>query len=158
MCVCVLRTCTACLDCADAVMCLLIERGWGQHRASWDVVHRACQLLSLSQPPPSPHPILPCSDRPCKTKTAAATAAASKGTISPPVFNLCYSFFPHLSLSCTVLCLSLSLFPPSSSSRTLSSKHFWLFCFPALQRVIAHDNDHGRLFSLHSPASVCTPG
>ena len=122
--------------------------------------------------PTSPHhPHIPYSPAPiphhhhhhhrchCKTKTAAATAAASEGTIAPPVFNLCYSFFLSHSLSSAVLCISLSLsLSPSLLSYPPSSKHFWLFCFPALQRVIAHDNDHGRLFSLGSPASVCTPG
>lgn len=60
MCVCVCVYAThlhRTLACADSVMCLLIERGWGrrgQHGASWDAVHGACQLLSLRYHPPAP--------------------------------------------------------------------------------------------------------
>lgn len=58
VCVCVYAThLHRTLACADSVMCLLIERGWGrrgQHGASWDAVHGACQLLSLRYHPPAP--------------------------------------------------------------------------------------------------------
>lgn len=137
---------------ADLVMCLLAGEGGGgegnthTHTASWDVLHRACQLLSLSpQHTPScrcciPHSLAP-TPPPHTTsrQKQRAAAAASKGTAAPPMFNLCSGFsFPLFFL--------LLLLPDSPSS-----KHFWLFCFAALQRVIAHDNDHGRLFSLRSP-------
>ena len=126
-----------------------------------------CHSDITHQPPPSPYPILPCSDSPPTTTTAKQRqrqpqqphprGPSLRQYLTSATASFCLTRFPPL---CYVsLSLSLSLSP---SSLLLpyppSSKHFWLFCFPALQRVIAHDNDHGRLFSLGSPASVCTPG
>ena len=104
--------------------------------ASWDAFQRACQRLSLSHRPPPPllylhpHPQRHIRSAPCKTKAAAAP----KGTVPPPVFNPSY----------------ISSLPPPPPPPP-SSKHFWLFCFAALPRVIAQDNNHARLFSLRSP-------
>lgn len=70
---------------------------------------------AISRPLNRPH--VSCSPR--KTKTAAA---ASEGTIPPPVFNLCCSFFLSHLLSFTVLCplpITSPLSPPSCSSPTL---------------------------------------
>lgn len=55
-----LRGCALRLHRAEPVMCLFTEEGGGSnaHAASWDVLYRACQLLSLSPyrslPPPPP--------------------------------------------------------------------------------------------------------
>lgn len=144
VCVCVGVTPACTVACLHVLIlwCLLIEwRGVTQ-----SLLGSRPQGLSTTVTQPSQAP-------PNAKQRQAATAAWSKGTIAPPVFNLCYSFsLSHLlSFACTIS-------PSTSSSSSPSSKHFWLFCFPALQRVIAHDNDHGRLFSLRSPASVCMPG
>lgn len=147
VCVCVGVTPACTVACLHVLIlwCLLIEWRGGDTKPpgipSTGLVNYCHSAITSP-----PHP-------PNAKQRQAATAAWSKGTIAPPVFNLCYSFsLSHLlSFACTIS-------PSTSSSSSPSSKHFWLFCFPALQRVIAHDNDHGRLFSLRSPASVCMPG
>lgn len=130
----------------DPVMCLLTGEGEG-----WQHTHTHTQppgmsstglvnychsvpntlppAVIVSHTPPAP---------PLSQQKQRAAAAASEGTAAPPMFNLCSGF-------------SFPLFPFLLLPDSPSSKHFWLFCFAALQRVIAHDNDHGRLFSLRSP-------
>ena len=114
-----------------------LGRGGGRHRGPPGMLSRelVSDCHSVTDPPPPllylhPHPQRHIRSAPCKTKAAAAP----KGTVPPPVFNPSY----------------ISSLPPPPPPPP-SSKHFWLFCFAALPRVIAQDNNHARLFSLRSP-------
>lgn len=65
VCVCVGVTPACTVACLHVLIlwCLLIEWRGGWHKASWDPVHRACQLLSLSHHKPPPPK--------CKTETGS---------------------------------------------------------------------------------------
>lgn len=127
--------CARMLACADSVMCLLIERekkkeegGPPETRSlSTTVTQSSAAHIpyspALTTPPPPPKTPL------CAAKQRAA-AAVSKGTITPPVFNLCT--------------------PPPSHPPLLHQSISGYFV-SQLCRVIARDNDHGRLFSSLQP-------
>lgn len=103
-------------------------------------------------PPPSPlhpptllpavitshNPLLQSATPPRKKNKDSSSHSIRRERLPLPMFNLRSSF---------------SLPSSSSSSNSSSSKQFWLFCFAALQRINAHDNNDGRLFSprSHSP-------
>lgn len=132
VCACVFSFLQCVLTCANSVMCLLTERELGRGESggnreppgmlSTGLVNYCHSVISLTTTTPLTVPIshtpLLWSPTCKKTKTAAAAATASKGTITPLVFNLCYSFFLSHSLSSAVLCLSLYLSLPNTPAPT----------------------------------------